>query len=205
LEGWEATEVISRDFEFFLADGTRLADMSDEALEGLKGSFGKYMAVLGRTPHYRRKNRSSLDLYRTDMARTDAEQERRRSLNTIELGGWKGYIRHIHPKHVIAVWEADKYKGDYPDDVIACLKIDGKLYICPKDREPSHYVLQDELYELAMDRFGYGRIGAASDTILLPGRIVKRLIHNAGHQKLVDDPLSDSPWTVLDFDPEDSA
>jgi hypothetical protein len=197
---------VRSDIELFLADGTRLADMSDDALESLKGSFGKYMAVLGRTEHYRRKNRSNIDLYNQDMGKIDAELERRRALNVIDIGGWPGYVKQVHPVRVLAIWEAHEYTGEFADDVIACIEVGGKRYRCPNDREPTHYVYQDEIYELNMVQFSTWISPSTfkyrpHSTVCLPGRVVKRLVHNTGYQKLVEDPLQDAPWTVLEEEP----
>lgn len=77
----EATE------ELFLQDGEALSLASWERLAEMQKKLTNLSYTLGRTPHYRRKNRLSIEKINVDLRAIESEMLRRKALTTVSFCG----------------------------------------------------------------------------------------------------------------------
>lgn len=84
------------DEEIVLSDGEALSLASVERLAEIQRNSHKLKHRLGRTSHYKRKNRATIDRLEEDMRLVERELQRRRALTTVSFCGLTFHLKEVY-------------------------------------------------------------------------------------------------------------
>lgn len=196
------TDFIER--ENILSDGTRLCDMSEQDLKTLRGSIRRLMDTVGRTPHFRRKNKTNLDVLEEQQRIIGNELERRKMLRQVNIFGLFGYVHEYIPARCIHRFkDGVDINLSVNAPLIPVLLVNGQWHRCPGDRSPTEFWLWDDFYKFRVQKINdWGVISSYTDRLELPGYVVRAMLAAGATIENVADPLApEFPFTVLSEEP----